>query len=66
MLPIGFKDTKLGKWSPTWEGPFVISLNFLGGAYHLMDTQGNEHSRNMNLRYLKKYYPSIYEAKKKL
>ncbi|KAI5324062.1 hypothetical protein L3X38_033135 [Prunus dulcis] len=24
ILPIGSKDLKFGKWSPTWEGPFII------------------------------------------
>ena len=24
ILPIGFKDRELGKWSPNWEGPFKV------------------------------------------
>ena len=24
ILPIGLKDSKFGKWSPNWEGPFQI------------------------------------------
>ena len=25
ILPIGSKDRKFGKWSPSWEGPFKIT-----------------------------------------
>ncbi|CAL2228529.1 unnamed protein product [Prunus armeniaca] len=24
ILPVGSKDPKFGKWSPTWEGPFLV------------------------------------------
>jgi hypothetical protein len=24
ILPVGSQDTKFGKWSPSWEGPFRI------------------------------------------
>ncbi|XP_043714692.1 uncharacterized protein LOC122663050 [Telopea speciosissima] len=24
VLPVGAKDPRLGKWSPTWEGPFTV------------------------------------------
>lgn len=26
ILPIGTKDNKFGKWSPSWEGPFQIVI----------------------------------------
>ena len=29
VLPIGTKDPKFGKWSPTWEGPYTANV-FLG------------------------------------
>jgi len=35
ILPIGTKNSKFGKWSPTWEGPFRISRCVLGNAYIL-------------------------------
>jgi hypothetical protein len=24
ILPLGIKDHKFGKWSPSWEGPYTI------------------------------------------
>ena len=27
ILPIGSKDNKFGKWSPSWEGPFNFKRN---------------------------------------
>ena len=65
MLPLGFKDTKLGKWLPIWERSFIISQKILEVVYCLMDIQGNEHSRSINARYLKKYYLLPYIKKNK-
>ena len=62
ILPIGSKDPKLGKWSPDWEGPFKISKVMRGGAYYLKDIDGEIHDRPINGRYLKKYFPSIWET----
>ena len=25
ILPIGTKDPRFSKWSPNWEGPFIVS-----------------------------------------
>ena len=33
VLPIGTKDPKFSKWSPTWEGPYKISRCVPGNAY---------------------------------
>ncbi|XP_043700001.1 uncharacterized protein LOC122650670 [Telopea speciosissima] len=35
VLPVGAKDPRLGKWSPTWEGPFTICQVLKGRAYRL-------------------------------
>jgi len=32
ILPIGSKDSKFSKWSPTWEGPYKISRCVPGNA----------------------------------
>ena len=24
ILPVGIKDPRFGKWSPNWEGPFIV------------------------------------------
>ena len=31
-LPIGSKDSKFGKWSPSWEGPYLIKHCVPGNA----------------------------------
>ena len=60
ILPIGTKSSKFGKWSPTWEGPFKINRCILGNAYILETLEGEEYSRALNRKYLKKYYPSVW------
>ena len=60
ILPIGSKDNRFGKWSPTWEGPYQISQCLPGNAYMLMELDGQEFERALNGKYLKKYYPSIW------
>ena len=35
ILSVGTKDSKFGKWSPTWEGPFKINICVPGNAYIL-------------------------------
>jgi hypothetical protein len=60
ILPIGSRDPKYGKWSPTWEGPFRISQCVPGNAYILETLEGEKSARALNGKYLKKYYPSIW------
>ena len=42
VLPIGTKDPKFGKWSPTREGPYKISRCVSGNAYILETLEGEE------------------------
>ena len=58
--PIWSKDSKFGKWSPTWERPYKINRCAPGNAYILETLEGEEFSRALNGKYLKKYYPSIW------
>ena len=60
ILPIGSKDLKFGKWSPTWEGPYKINRCVPGNAYILETLEGEQFSRALNGKYLKRYYPSIW------
>ncbi|KAK8450989.1 hypothetical protein SEVIR_6G133618v4 [Setaria viridis] len=60
VLPIGSKDPKFGKWSPTWEGPYRIGRCAPGNTYILETIEGEEFTRALNGRYLKRYYPSIW------
>ena len=40
ILPIGSKDRKFGKWSPSWEGPFKITRIVPGNSYLVESIQG--------------------------
>ncbi len=40
ILPSGTKDPHLGKWSPNWEGPYLVSQLFDRNAYKLMHVTG--------------------------
>jgi hypothetical protein len=53
ILPLGTKDPHLGKWSPNWEGPYLVSQLFDGNAYKLTHINGEEHIRSINGKYLK-------------
>ena len=61
ILPIGVEDPYLGKWSPNWDGHFLINEVFDGNAYKLMDISGNEYTRSINGKFLKLYKPSMNE-----
>ncbi|KAM1889938.1 hypothetical protein ACFX13_047874 [Malus domestica] len=63
ILPVGIKDPRLGKWSPNWEGPFVIHKVLGNGVYHLRDQTGIVHKLPINGRFLKKYYPVTLEMR---
>ncbi|CAL9029593.1 unnamed protein product [Prunus brigantina] len=64
VLPIGTKDPRFGKFSPNWEGPFVIEQVLGRGTFQLKDRDGEWHNLPINGRYLKKYIPSIWETTK--
>uniref|UniRef100_J3NCY2 Retrotransposon gag domain-containing protein n=1 Tax=Oryza brachyantha TaxID=4533 RepID=J3NCY2_ORYBR len=61
ILPIGSKDNKFGKWSPNWEGPYRITEVVPGNSYFLQNLQEHRLSRALNGRYLKRYYPSVWQ-----
>ena len=65
ILLIGTKDPRFGKWSPNWEGPYIVSQVIDGRAYRLVDIQGKESSKSINGKFLKKYYPSILKTTSK-
>nr|AAX95830.1 retrotransposon protein, putative, unclassified [Oryza sativa Japonica Group]ABG22462.1 retrotransposon protein, putative, unclassified [Oryza sativa Japonica Group] len=60
ILPIGTRDSRFGKWSPNWEGPFQIHKVVSKGAYMLQGLDGEVYGRALNGKYLKKYYPSVW------
>jgi hypothetical protein len=65
ILPPRTKDHFLGKWSPNWEGPYLVSEVFEGNAYRLMHVNSDEHIRAINGKYLKLYKPSMNEIELK-
>ena len=52
-MPIGVKDNRFGKWSPNWEGPYLIRRSAPGNAYVLKELEGEEFGRALNGKYLK-------------
>ncbi|BFG30871.1 hypothetical protein CerSpe_171450 [Prunus speciosa] len=64
VLPIGTKDPRFGKFLPNWEGPFIIERILGRGAFQLKDGDGERHNLPINVQYLKKYTPSLWEMAK--
>lgn len=52
---------KFGKWSPSWEGPYKIVQIVPGNSYFVQSLQGEKLPKALNGRYLKKYYPSMWQ-----
>ena len=62
ILPLGMKSNKFGKWSPSWEGPYKIIKVISGNSYMMETVRGERLSRAINGRYLKKFYPNIWQS----
>jgi hypothetical protein len=45
-----------GKWTPTYEGPFVVKKVFSGGAMILATMDGEDFPHPVNADIVKKYY----------
>jgi hypothetical protein len=60
-LPIGSRSNKFGKWSPNWEGPYRIKKVILRNSYMVQSVQGTSLPRELNGKYLKRYYPSVWQ-----
>jgi hypothetical protein len=61
ILPLGTRSGKFGKWSPSWEGPFRVIRVVPGNAYFMEDLEGHSLSKALNGKYLKHYYPSMWQ-----
>jgi hypothetical protein len=61
ILPLGNRSSKFGKWSPCWEGPFRVIWVVSGNAYFMEDLEGHSLSKALNGKYLKRYYPSMWQ-----
>ena len=45
-----------GKWTPTYEGPFIVKNVFYGGAMMLTTMDGKDFPHPVNTDIVKKYY----------
>ena len=61
ILPIGSKDNKFGKWSPSWDGPYKVIEIVPGNSYFVQNLHGERLPRALNGKYLKRYYPSVWQ-----
>ncbi|KAL1289909.1 hypothetical protein AAHE18_20G091900 [Arachis hypogaea] len=61
ILPIEKKSKTYGKWSPTWEGPYVVDKIYSGNAYKIIEVGSGRIIPSINGKYLKVYRPDIHE-----
>jgi hypothetical protein len=61
ILPLGTRSSKFGKLSPSWEGPFRVIWVVSGNAYFVEDLEGHSLPKALNGKYLKHYYPSMWQ-----
>ena len=54
-IPQNWQDPR-GKWSPNWEGPYVVKKAFSREALILAKMDGKEFSSPINANIVKKYY----------
>ena len=53
ILPQGYPR---GKWTPTYEGPFIVKKIFYGGAMILTTMDGEDYLHPVNANIVKRYY----------
>ena len=51
---LSFKPDSRGKWTPNYEGPYVVKRAFSGGALILTTMDGEEFTRPVNAYAIKK------------
>ena len=53
---MSFNTESMGKWTPNFEGPYVVKKSFFGGALILKTMDGKEFPCPMNADGVKKYF----------
>ena len=53
---LSFQPDSRGKWTPNYEGPYVVKRTFSGGALILTTMDGDELPRPVNADAVKKYF----------
>ena len=61
ILPLGMKSNKFGKWSLSWEGPYRVVKVIFKNSYMMETLQEDRLPRAINEKYLKKFYPSMWQ-----
>ena len=57
ILPLGMKSNMFGKWSPSWEGQWIIKV--ISGNSYMMETMHGERLPRAINGILRKYYPNM-------
>ncbi|PNX83796.1 hypothetical protein L195_g039844, partial [Trifolium pratense] len=53
---LSFQPDSRGKWTPNYEGPYIVKRVFSGGAMILATMDGDELPRPVNADAVKKYF----------
>ena len=53
---LSFQLDSRGKWTPNYEGPYVVKESFSGGAMILTTMDGEDLPRPVNADAVKKYF----------
>jgi hypothetical protein len=61
ILSLGAQSGKFSKWSHSWEGPFRVIQVVPSNAYFVEDLEGHTLPKALNGKYLKRYYPSMWQ-----
>jgi hypothetical protein len=61
ILSLGTQSGKFCKWSPSWEGPFRVIQIVPSNAYFMKNLEGYSLLKALNGKYLKHYYPSMWQ-----
>jgi hypothetical protein len=61
ILPLESRNSRFGKWSPSWEVPYRIPRVIPGNSYLLEALDGPELPKAINRKYLK-YHPTVWQG----
>ncbi|KAI5433228.1 hypothetical protein KIW84_020491 [Lathyrus oleraceus] len=53
---LSFAPDSRGKWTPNYEGPYIVKRAFSGGALTLTTMDGKDFTRPVNSDAVKKYF----------
>jgi hypothetical protein len=61
IFPLVTRSGKFDKWSHSWEGQIRVIWLVLSNAYFVEDLEGQSLPKALNRKYLKCYYPSMWQ-----